>query len=290
MAATTTVPRKVDRVRTKAMGGPTDQVDNNALVIAPDDITRTDPFLLMAEDWFSTPGFEWHPHRGLETVTVVLDGVLEHGDSLGHAGALEPGDVQWMTAGRGIIHRELAFRNEHAHTLQLWLNLPADKRMVDTRYQDVRQADQARVEAPGVLVRVVSGKAGTVTGPAENHWPITGLIVTLEPGSGYTPILPAADRAFAYVIEGEASIGGTTVSEGRIAWSDPTSGSDASSLELRGTDPERPTTVMLFSGKPIREPVVFGGPFVMGSRDEIEQAFLDLRRGKFGQIPRLARL
>ncbi|GAB0106012.1 pirin family protein [Nocardia sp. JMUB6875] len=290
MTTTVTVPRKVDRVRTKAMGGPTDQVDKNALVIAPDDVTRTDPFLLMAEDWISSPGFEWHPHRGLETVTVVLDGVLEHGDSLGHAGALEPGDVQWMTAGRGIIHRELAFRNEFAHTLQLWLNLPTDKRMVETRYQDVRQADQARIEAPGVLVRVVSGNPGGVSGPAKNHWPITGLLVTLEPGSTYSPVLSPEDRAFAFVIEGGASVGGTAVSEGRIAWSDPMTATEPTTLELRATDPDRPTTVMLFSGKPIRERIVFGGPFVMGSRDEIEEAFLDFRRGRFGPIPRLARL
>jgi redox-sensitive bicupin YhaK (pirin superfamily) len=105
------------------------------MVIAPGDAARTEPLLMLSEDSFSSPGFEWHPHRGVGTVTMVLDGVLEHGDSLGHTGALEPGDVQWMTAGRGIIHRELAFRDEHAHTLQLWVNLPAAKKLVETRYQ-----------------------------------------------------------------------------------------------------------------------------------------------------------
>ena len=95
-------------------------------------------FLVLSEDWFSTPGFEWHPHSGLETVTLVLDGVLEHGDNLGNAGALDTGDIQWMTAGRGIIHRELAFRNERAHTLQLWVNLPGELKMAGTRYQDLR--------------------------------------------------------------------------------------------------------------------------------------------------------
>ena len=87
---------------------------------------RTDPFVLLSEDWFSSSGFDWHPHRGLETVTFVLDGVLEHGDNVGNSGTLEPGDVQWMTAGRGIIHREHAFRYEHTHLLQLWVNLPAN--------------------------------------------------------------------------------------------------------------------------------------------------------------------
>ncbi|MBL1076018.1 pirin family protein [Nocardia sp. 2] len=290
MTATAPVRRTVDRVRTKTLGGPTEQVDRNALVIAPNEVHNTDPFLLMAEDWFSTPGFEWHPHRGLETVTVVLDGKLEHGDSLGHAGALEPGDIQWMTAGSGIIHRELAYHNEFAHTLQLWLNLPGDKRMVDTRYQDLRRAEQATVASPGVLVRVVSGDTSGVHGTAETHWPITGLMVTLEPGSSYTPVLPAQDRTFAYVVAGAATIGGTAVGDGQIAWSDPMGGDEPSSLDLLATDPEQPTTLMLFSGKPIREPIVFGGPFVMGSRAEIEQAFADYRRGRFGQVPRLARL
>lgn len=290
MTTPVTVARHVDRVRTKAMGGPTEQVDKNALIIAPDDVRKTDPFLLMAEDWFSEPGFEWHPHRGIETVTVVLDGVLEHGDSLGHAGALEPGDIQWMTAGSGIIHRELAFRNEHAHTLQLWLNLPTGKRMVQTRYQDVRQENQAKIEAPGVLVRVVSGTAGEVSGPAENHWPITGLMVTLEPGSTYAPVLAPEDRTFAYVIEGKATIAGQPVAAGQVAWSDPMDVTEPTSLELTGADPEQRSTVMVFSGKPIRESIVFGGPFVMSTRAEVEQAYVDFRRGKFGPIPRLARL
>jgi quercetin 2,3-dioxygenase len=109
----------------------------------------TDPFLLLSEDWFSTRGFQWHPHRGLETVTLVVDGVLEHGDNLGNAGALDAGGVQWMTAGRGIIHRELAFRNERAHTLQLWVNPPGELKMVDTRYQNLRWPTACSLSARG---------------------------------------------------------------------------------------------------------------------------------------------
>ena len=126
MTAELTKParRTVARVETKRQLGPDAQVDDKAMIIGPDAPASTDPFLVLSEDWFSSPGFEWHPHRGVETVTTVLDGVLEHGDNAGHARALEPGDVQWMTAGRGIIHRELAYRNEHAHTLQLWVNMP----------------------------------------------------------------------------------------------------------------------------------------------------------------------
>lgn len=300
------IERGVDRIRTKRVLGPDQQVDNKALVVMPDAFEQTDPFLVLVEDWFSSPGFEWHPHRGLETVTLVLDGVLEHGDSLGHAGALEPGDVQWMTAGRGIIHRELAFRNEHAHTLQLWVNLPAESKLVETRYQDLRAAKHAVYTEPGVELQVVSGTVmpGTsipgpgvgVTGPAMNHHPITGLLVTLEPATAYTHLLPAEDRAFAFVISGAASIGGRDVAEGQTAWSDPvggvvgSAGAEPSALKLRTPDGDRPTRIMLFSGRPLGEPVVAGGPFVMNSHEQIEQAYRDFRSGRFGGIPRTARL
>ena len=133
--------RTVVRVEDSIPFGGDAQVDDRNVIITPVNPAATDPFLLLSEDWFSTPGFEWHPHRGLETVTLVVDGVLEHGDNMGNAGALTTGDVQWMTAGRGIIHRELAFRNERAHTLQLWVNLPGDLKMVDTRYQNLLSAD-----------------------------------------------------------------------------------------------------------------------------------------------------
>ena len=146
--------------------GPDSQVDDRVVYIPPTEPVRTDPFLLLSEDWFSTTGFEWHPHRGLETVTLVLDGVLEHGDNLGNAGALTAGDVQWMTAGHGIIHRELAFRNERAHILQLWVNLPADRKLVANRYQDLRATDRPVIERDGARLAVISGDVdGHRTGP-----------------------------------------------------------------------------------------------------------------------------
>src|SRR6185312_15197402 len=185
-----------------------------ALIIMPSDPARTDPFLALAEDWFSAPGFDWHPHRGIETVTLVLDGVLEHGDNLGNTGALEPGDVQWMTAGRGIIHRELAFRDEHAHTLQLWLNLPAELKLTDSRYQDLLADRRPVVELDGARVDLISGAAGGVTGPAANHWPISAAVITLEPGRQHQHVLPGRDRAFAYVLAGQVTIGGRALAEG----------------------------------------------------------------------------
>ena len=288
--------RGVDRVETKVRFGPDSQVDDKALIIMPTDPALTDPFLALAEDWFSAPGFDWHPHRGIETVTLVLDGVLEHGDNLGNAGALEPGDVQWMTAGRGIIHRELAYRDEHAHTLQLWVNLPPDLKLVDTRYQDLLAARRPRIEAPGTRVDVVSGPAEGATGPALNHWPIHGALLTLEPNTSVTYAIPDRHRAFAYVLSGTATIAGRTVHAGQIAWSDPRRaeraqrGTAPGALTFAAPDGDEVTTVMLYSGEPIGQPVVLGGPFVMNSRDEIVRAYADFHAGHFGDIPRQARL
>ncbi|MFB9236174.1 pirin family protein [Plantactinospora siamensis] len=282
--------RRIDRVSTKQRLGPDAQVDDKALLISPADPTRTDPFLLLSEDWFSEPGFEWHPHRGLETVTTVLDGVLEHGDNLGNAGALEPGDVQWMTAGRGIIHRELAFRNEHAHTLQLWLNLPARHKMAATRYQDLLAARRPRITLPGVVVDVISGTVAGITGPALNHHPVQGALVTLEPGTAYRLPVPASHRAFAYVVEGAVSVAGRRVRAGQTAWSDPVRGAADAPLPLAAGDGHSPARVLVFSGRPLREPIAMGGPFVMNRRTEITQAFADFHAGRFGPVPRQARL
>jgi redox-sensitive bicupin YhaK (pirin superfamily) len=283
--------RTVTRVSAKQRLGPDAQVDDKALIIAPGDPSLTDPFLLLSEDWFSSPGFEWHPHRGLETVTTVLDGVLEHGDNGGHTGALHTGDVQWMTAGRGIIHRELAYRNEHAHTLQLWLNLPANAKMTGTRYQDVLAPKRPRVTLPGVVIDVVSGTVAGATGPAINHWPVQGAHVTVDPGAAADYPLPADHRAFAYVLSGELAIGGRPVRAGQVAWSDPTSDSDVdSALHLAVPDRDTQATVMIYSGRPIGEPVAFGGPFVMNDQNEIAAAFRDFHAGRFGEVPRQARL
>lgn len=287
--------RRIDRVHGVTRLGPDRQVDDKALVIAPTDVTLTDPFLALAEDWFSAPGFDWHPHRGLETVTLVLEGALEHGDNLGNAGVLAPGDVQWMTAGRGIVHRELAYKDEHAHTLQLWVNLPRTHKLVDTRYQDLPAAGQPAALGPGSRTAVISGSAvagagGAVTGPAANHWPITGLRVEIEPGAAVTHQLPAGDRAFLYVLAGRVLAAGRAVRAGEVAWSDPVGAGGSSTLSLAAPDGDEVSRLILFAGRPIKEPVVAGGPFVMNTAAEIEQAFRDFRAGRFGPVPRQARL
>ncbi|GAB3661133.1 pirin family protein [Glycomyces tarimensis] len=282
--------RTLNRIEHARRLGPDSQVDDKALAFAPTDPALTDPFLIMAEDWFSSPGFEWHPHRGLETVTFVVDGVLEHGDNLGNAGALEPGEVQWMTAGRGIVHRELAYRDEHAHTFQLWLNLPRAKKMTGSRYQDLTRAGIRRVNAPGVVIDVHAGTVAGVTGTAETHQPVQGLLAVVDPLASYELAVPADHRLFAHVVSGRAFVGGSEVAAGQTGWSDPVDSADGTVLHLAVPDGDAAARVMVYSGTPLREPVAFGGPFVMNSRTEIAEAFRDFQSGAFGPVPRRARL
>jgi redox-sensitive bicupin YhaK (pirin superfamily) len=287
----TPISRSVQRIHGKVDLGPTAMSARSSLIIAPGNDAWTDPFLVMGEEFVNQPGFDWHPHRGLETVTLILDGALEHGDSMGNAGLLGPGDVQWMTAGRGIIHREVAAKSEFAHVLQMWVNLPADRKLVATRYQDLRAGMHAVHTEPGVLVQLISGETAEVRGPAANHWPILGMLVTLDPRTEYQQLLSGDQRAFAYVISGRLDVAGRSVTTGQIAWSDPVAGpAEPTALALATGDGDERTRVLLFAGRPIGETVYASGPFVMNSRAEIEQAYRDFHGGKFGSIPRHTRL
>lgn len=283
--------RSFDRVEPARRVGPDSQVDDKAVLIPPGAFGATDPFLLLSEDWFSSPGFDWHPHRGIETVTVVLDGALEHGDNHGNAGVLGPGGVQWMTAGEGIVHRELAYRDEHAHTLQLWVNLPASHKLAHARYQDLGPASHAVLLGPGTRVRVVSGSLPGAEGPAQRHWPVTVLTARIEPGSTLEVPLPGADRAFCYLRSGRLDAGpaAARLPAGAIGWSDP-AGPGESVLALAAPEGDEVCELVLASGPPIGEPVVAYGPFVMNTEDEIRRAFADYQRGRFGAVPALARV
>jgi redox-sensitive bicupin YhaK (pirin superfamily) len=270
------VDRTVDRVEKGLHVGPDAEVDDKWLYVRPPkiDTAPADPFLALSQDWFAAAGFDWHPHRGLDTVTVVLDGVLEHADNLGNAGLLAAGDVQWTTAGRGLMHREVAYRHRPVRVLQLWLNLPAAARLCEPAYRDV-----------------VSGTVDGVAGPVRPRWPVRLVLVTVEPGGVLELPVPAADRAFALVWGGSARIGGEAVPSGSVAWSEPVariSSTDAP-LILEAPRGEGPARIVVGSGPPVGEPVVVDGPFAMGDRDEIEQAQNDYRVGAFGPVPRLPR-
>jgi redox-sensitive bicupin YhaK (pirin superfamily) len=283
--------RTVTWVGTSRHVGATAQADDETLIFTPRNPALTDPFLIMGEDRFSTPGFQWHPHRGIETVTTVFDGVVEHGDSRGNAGALHAGDIQWMTAGNGIIHRELAYRDEHAHIMQLWINLPADRKFAESRYQDLTAGKRPQVLRPGAMLDVVSGTVEGVTGPALNHVDVQAVMMTLEPSTTFTYTLPAKHRAFTHVRSGRVTVAGRDLEPGQTAWSDPmTDPAGDSTLLLTTPDGDAPTQLMIYSGTPIGQPIAIGGPFVMNDEAEIKQAFKDFHAGKFGEVPRMARL
>ncbi|TWF81282.1 hypothetical protein FHX44_117225 [Pseudonocardia hierapolitana] len=223
--------RTVVRVAEALHAGPDAEVDDRWLHVRPGDVARTSPFLVLSEDRISAPGFEWHPHRGIETVTVVLGGVLEHEDDAGGAGVLEAGDAQWMTAGRGIVHREVAARGTPAHILQLWLDLPAEARSALPGHQQLRAADRPRLARPGAEIDVLAGTVDGVEGPARPAAPAQVVLVTLAPGAALDLPVPAAHRALALVIEGDAVVAGEPVRARRTAWSEP---ADATHLALLG--------------------------------------------------------
>ena len=254
----------------------------NRPLIAPGNWADFDPFLVLMEDWMREPGgFPDHPHRGIETVTFVLDGELHHADNRGNSGVLGSDDVQWMTAGRGIIHAELPNEGHHSHTLQLWLNLPSGKKMVESAYQDLLASSTLAVEDDRARIRLISGEIEGVTSPTQNQTPVQYL--DLQLGGELTLPLPAAHNGFVLVLEGQVQIGPerVPVTSGQVAWLDfpalPATGT--SSLHLSTTAPAR---VLVVSGEPLREPVVAYGPFVMNSEAEIIQAYNDFHSGKFG--------
>ncbi len=252
----------------------------NRMVIAPQDFERHSPFLMLAEDWFAPPaGFPTHPHRGMETVTIVLEGALEHRDHTGGHGLLSEGDVQWMTAGKGVMHSEMP-GPQGVHSLQLWLNLPAAAKMSPARYLDQRLADAETVQGPGWALRVYAGHQGEAARPHGSSYPMGLVGIRLEAGTACPVRVPADERAFLYVVEGAVEVEGAPVRAGQSAWFDP-SGPAEAAADVITLKAAAPALAMLFSGRAIPEPVVAYGPFVMNTSEEIQQAFADYRAGEF---------
>ncbi len=238
-----------------------------------------DPFLMLDEFVSDDPddyiaGFPDHPHRGFETVTYMLAGQMEHRDSLGNTGRLGPGDVQWMTAGRGIVHSEMPRQVDGLMWgFQLWVNLPRADKLCPPRYQDI-PADQVPViERGGASVRILAGTLGEVTGPIHGvATRPTMLDVSLPEGARLPLPAPAGDNAFAYVFEGSPVVGTRVVERGSLAVLSPGEG-----IEVAG-----PGRLLLLSGAPLGEPVARHGPFVMNDRAGLIQAFEDYRSGRLG--------
>ena len=256
-------------------------------VIGQRALDMLDPFLMLdefrsdaASDYLA--GFPNHPHRGFETVTYMLAGRMRHGDNQGNSGLLTPGSVQWMTAGRGIVHSEMPEQEDGLMWgFQLWVNLPAKDKMTAPRYQDIApERIPETAPASGVHVRVVAGRVGDVVGP------VSGIAVeplyfdvSLEPGARFAAPVPKGHNAFAYVYAGNANVGpvdaARLVSRGELAVFDR-DGDDV--LFSAGSEPAR---LILVAGKPLDEPVAKYGPFVMNTQEEIVQAIRDFQSGRF---------
>jgi redox-sensitive bicupin YhaK (pirin superfamily) len=250
-----------------------------------------DPFLLLDEmgpaDYSpgEAVGAPDHPHRGFETVTYLLSGEMQHADSAGHRGKLGPGDVQWMTAGRGVVHSELPSDRvmQHGgrlHGFQIWVNLPARDKMSPPHYQEIpkERLPTAQTRDGRASVRVIAGEALGARAVVETRTPILLQDWTLEPGASVDVPVPTDYDVFAYVFEGGAIVGeGTRLEEGQLA---VLGGGDAVRL-ARPRDSASAGRLLLLGGVPLREPVARYGPFVMNSEAEIRQAIADYRRGSF---------
>ena len=256
--------------------------------IATRELDYVDPFLLLdhfgsdnQEDYIR--GFPMHPHRGIETVTYMLSGYVDHKDSIGNAGRIGPGDVQWMTSGRGIMHEEMPQTGPAGMAgFQLWVNLPARLKMMRPRYQDVRADEIPETKREdGARVRVITGTVDGVSGP------VTGIVanpiyldVFVPAHASFIQSIERGHTAFAYVFEGEAKFAGdenedeTTISSPRlVVFGD---GDD-----VKVSTGATPVRFLLVSGKPLHEPIARYGPFVMNTEEEIEQTLLELRKGTF---------
>jgi redox-sensitive bicupin YhaK (pirin superfamily) len=250
------------------------------LIDAPD-AAFADPFVLMAEDWTSHGVFPFHPHRGIETVTFVIEGAIEHRDSAGFGGVIRAGDAQWMTAGRGIQHEESPPAGTSAHTLQLWVNLPAAEKMAAPRYQDLVASVMPVRSEDRVEISVFSGSYRDLVSPTLNHLPVTMLEVRVDNGGVFRHSFEATDNAFVYVLEGAVGIvpTGDILEASQLGWLTRSEEPGSSELTLTARGPAG--RFLLFAGQPLREPIAFGGPFVMNTQAEIQQAFADYRNGRF---------
>ncbi|MDQ1670448.1 MAG: quercetin 2,3-dioxygenase [Actinomycetota bacterium] len=238
-------------------------------------------------------GTAWHPHRGFETVTYMIDGQMAHQDSNGGGGLISNGDTQWMTAGAGILHIEappehLVTSGGLFHGFQLWVNLPRAQKWADPRYQDIRGSKVALLSSPdgGALVRVIAGDLAGHAGPGSTYTPITLAHATLSPGAELTLPWRPDFNALVYALSGNGSVGPTRqpLRGGQLAVFG--SGDTLTVRADTGQASNTPTVdVLILGGRPIREPLAWGGPFVMNSEAEVRQAFMDFQAGKLGVIP-----
>ena len=229
-------------------------------------------------------GVGWHPHRGFETVTVVLDGEVDHEDTAGNGGRISRGDVQWMTAGSGLLHKEMhspefTRRGGRFHALQLWVNLPAKSKMTPPKYQTLLARDIPVVNLPeGASIRVIAGEFGGAKGPASTFTPVNLLLLELRASERARLSLRDGFSAGLYVVSGRIAVNGEAANEGELVVLDRKG--DEAIVEATAD-----AIVFAMNGAPIDEPVAGYGPFVMNTQEEIRQAYADYQRGRLGKIP-----
>lgn len=272
------------------------------------EVPHLDPFLLLDDFRSENPadykaGFPWHPHRGMETITYVLDGDIEHGDSMGNRGDISAGDVQWMTAGSGIIHQEMPKGNSKGQMLgfQLWANLPAKSKMMEPRYRGVKRNEIPLITTPdGVKVRIISGEMNGTKGPVQDI--VTDpeyFDIELPAGKTFTHNIKEDHNIFAYVIDGEGYFDDARVPFQRDAagvnyfdWQPPCACTNGSLVLYKRngnhivvTTTHHSVRFLLVSGKPLNEPVAWYGPIVMNTHEELRVAFKEFQEGTFVKNP-----
>lgn len=245
-----------------------------------------DPFLMLDDFHTSNPdeylaGFPWHPHRGIETITYILEGLVEHGDSMGNKGVIAAGDVQWMTAGSGIIHQEMP-KESPSGTMwgfQLWANLPAAQKMMAPRYRDVKAADIPEVrQDDGVTIKIVAGTVGSIQGPVRDIVIEPELLdIGIAAGTTYFHNIPEGHTAFVYILAGEGMFDETS----EVHRPETVLLFERIGSQVRVETKESPVRFLFVAGKPLGEPVAWRGPIVMNTRAELDTAFEEYKNGTF---------
>jgi redox-sensitive bicupin YhaK (pirin superfamily) len=264
------------------------------------DLSLLDPFIHMDQmgEQEAAPGeakgTPWHPHRGFETVTYMIDGQMAHRDSEGGGGLITNGDTQWMTAGSGLLHietppEELVRTGGLFHGIQLWVNLPAADKMLAPKYQDIRAGKVALLASPdaGALVRVIAGEVAGHAGPGSTHTPIALAHVTVAPGASITLPWDPSFNALAYVLAGSGTVGAERrpFSSGQLAVFERSAGTITVAADTVQEARHPDLEILVLGGRPIGEPVIAYGPFVMNTKSEIIQAMEDFQAGRLGRIP-----
>lgn len=252
-------------------------------VIGLSNVTDFDPFLMLDAFDSSNPadyvkGFPWHPHRGIETITYLIHGEIEHGDNLGHKGTITDGSCQWMTAGAAVLHQEMPKASPRMLGVQLWLNLPAKDKMVAAKYNDLSGDMVTKVEEEDAVVRIISGSYNGTLGAMQGEYvDATFLDVDLKAHGTWSWNTNPEETVFIYIVEGSGTFGSEKIHE--LGAKNAVLFEEGNELVVRTKDNDM--RFFVFSGKPLREPIAWGGPVVMNTREELEQAFREIRQGTF---------